>query len=57
MLFVADHGEHMGHGVVDTLDTAVGERVVGTGGSLIDAEAVVEGEGKFGANLETVVEK
>ena len=50
LLFVADHGEHKGHGVVDTLDTAVGTRVVG-----IDAEAVVEGEGKFRAKLESVV--
>ena len=50
LLFIADHGEHKGHGVVGTLNTAVGERVVGTGGNLIDAEAVVEGEGKFGEN-------
>ena len=54
MLFVPDHGEHKGHGVVDTLDTAVGARVVETGGNLIDAEAVVEGEGKFGAKPESV---
>ena len=47
--FVADHGEHEGYGVVDALDTAVGARVVGAGGNLIDAEAVVEGEGRFGA--------
>ena len=54
LLFVADHGEHKGQGVVDTLDTAVGALVVGSGGNLIDAEAVVEGEGKFGANLESI---
>ena len=35
--------EHEGHGVVD--------------GNLIDAEAVVEGEGKFGAKPESVVGK
>ena len=45
--FVADHGEHEGHGVVDALDTAVGARMVGTGGNRIDVEAVVEDEGKF----------
>ena len=33
LLIVADHGEHEGHGVVDTLNTAVGARVVGTGQS------------------------
>ena len=43
--------------VVDTLDTAVGARVVGTGGNLFDVAAVVEGEEKFGENLESVVAK
>ena len=57
LLFVADHGEYKGHGVVDTLDAAVGVRVVGTGGNLIDAEAVVKGEGKVGAKLKSVVGK
>ena len=57
VLFVAGHVEHEGHGVVDTLDTVVGARVVGAGGDLIDAEAVVEGEGTLGANLESVVGK
>ena len=40
LLFVADHCEHEGYGVADALDTAVGARVVGAGGSLIDAEEV-----------------
>ena len=43
--------------MVDTLDTAVGARVVGTGGNLIDAAAVVDGEGKLGENVESVVGK
>ena len=47
LLFIADHGKHKGHGVVDTVDTAVGARVVRTGDNLIDAEAVEEGEGNF----------
>ena len=54
LLFVADHGEHEGYGVVDALDTAVGAQVVGADGDLIDAKAVVEGEGKFGAKPEFV---
>ena len=54
LLFVADHGEHEGYGAVDAPDTAVVARVVGAGGNLIDAEAVVEGEGKFGAKPESV---
>ena len=41
----------------DALDTAVGARVVGACGNLVDAEVVVEGEGKFGAKLESVVGK
>ena len=40
--------------VVDALNTAVGARVVGVGRNLVDAEAVVEGEGKFGAKPESV---
>ena len=55
LLFVADHGEHEGHGVVDALTTAIGVRVVGVGGHFIDAEAVVEGEGTFGEKLESFV--
>ena len=57
LLFVADHGEHKSHGVVDTLDTAVGTRVVGAGGNLIETEAVVECKGNFGAKLESVYGK
>ena len=56
LVFVADHGEHEVHDVVDTRDTAVGAWTVGAGGTLM-AEAVVEGEGTFGANLESVVGK
>ena len=40
--------------MVDALATAVGARMVGAGGNLIDAEAVVEGEGNFGATPESV---
>ena len=36
---------------------AVGARVVGTGGNLISADVVIEGEGLFGANLMCVVGK
>ena len=54
LLFVADHGEHEGYGVVDARDTAVGARVVGAGGNIFDAEAVVDGEGRFGTKPESV---
>ena len=47
-LFVADHGAHERYGVVDTLDIDAGARVVGAVDSRIGAEAVVEGEGRFG---------
>ena len=60
LLFFTEHGEHVDHGVVDVddaLDTAVRKRVVGAGGNFIDAEAVVDGEGKFGVKLESVLGK
>ena len=57
LLLVADHGEHEGHSVVGTLDTTVDARVAGADGNLVDAEAVVEGEGEFGANQESAVGK
>ena len=44
-LFVADHGEHKSHSVVDTLDTAIGARVLGTCANCIVAEAFEEGKG------------
>ena len=40
--------------MVGALDTAVGARMVGAGGNHIDTEVVVEGEGKFSAQLESV---
>ena len=43
--------------MVDTLSTTVDARVVGAGGNIVDAEAVVEGEGKFGAEPASVVGK
>ena len=54
LLFVADHGVHEGYGAVDALGTAVGARVAGAGGNLIYAEAVLEGERRFIANIESV---
>ena len=56
-LFVADYVEDKGHGVVDTLDTVVGARMVGSGGNLTDTEVIAVGEGSFGANLEAVFAK
>ena len=55
LIFVASHGERMGRGVVDTLDTVVCAPVIGTDGNIVDAEAVEEGKRTFGANLESVV--
>ena len=57
LLFVTDHGEHQSYGVVDTLDIDVGARVVGAGDNSIGAEAVVEGEERFGDTPESVVGK
>ena len=37
LLFVSDHGEHEGHGVVDAFDAAVGARMVGACGYFVDA--------------------
>ena len=49
MFFVADHGEHEGHRVIDAFDTAVGAGVIGACGDFDDAEALIESAGKFGA--------
>lgn len=38
LLSVADHGEYLSHDVVNVLDSAVGARVVGARGDLVDAE-------------------
>ena len=55
LLFVAEHGEHLGQGVVDALDAAVGAGVVGAGVDLVDPKAVVNGAGKLGSEVESVV--
>ena len=57
MFFVADHGEHEDHRVVDALDTAVGAGMVGARGDSVGAEALVEGVGEFEAELKAVCEK
>ena len=42
---VAAHGEHLGPGVVDALDAAIGAGVVQVGVDLVDAKAFVGGVG------------
>ena len=48
MFFVADHGEHEGHRVIDAFDTAVGAGMVGACGNFVDVEALIESAGEFG---------
>ena len=55
LLLVEAHGYHEGHGVVDALDAAVGEWVVGAGVDLVDAETFVEGDGELSGELHAVV--
>ena len=47
LLFVSDHGEHLGQDVVDALDAAVGAGVVGAGVDLVDPKGVVDGASEF----------
>ena len=55
LLLVEAHGYHEGHGVVDALDAAVGEWVVGAGVDLVDAETFVEGDRELPGELHAVV--
>ena len=48
MFFVADHGEHEGHRVIDA---------IGACGDFVDAEAIIEGAGEFGTELKAIVGK
>ena len=50
-LFAGPHGNNLGHRMIDVLDTAVGTGMVGAGGHLVHAEALVDGAGDLGANL------
>ena len=45
LLFIADHGEHLRHRVVDALDSAVTARVIRTRGEFADTKEFVNGEG------------
>ena len=51
LLFVDHHGEHQGYRMIEALDAAVSAGVVGAGGDLVNAEALVEGAGKFRSAL------
>lgn len=55
LTLVDGDSEHLCHGVVDTLGTTVGLRVVRTGSDFVDTEEVVDGGGKLGGELEAVV--
>ena len=50
--FVDHHGKHQGHRIIEALDAAVSSGMVGAGGDLVNAEALVEGAGKFRAEFE-----
>lgn len=52
LLVVDDHGEHLGHRVLDAFDIAAGAGMAGAGGGeLVDAEALIDGPGTFRAEL------
>ena len=55
LLFVSDHGEHLGQDMVGAIDAAVGAGVVGAGVDLVDPKAVVNGASKLGSEVESVV--
>ena len=55
LLFIDYHGKHQGHRMIEALDAAVGAGVVVAGGSLVNAEALIEGTGKFRSNLKSIV--
>lgn len=49
------HGQHYGHGVVDSLDAAIGAGVVRGGVDLVNTNAFVEGVGGSGGKLQAVI--
>ena len=55
LLFVSDHGEHLGQDMVDALDAAVGAGVVGAGVDLVGPKALVYGASKLGSEVESIV--
>ena len=57
LLFVDHHGKHQGHRMIEALAAAVSAGVVGAGGYLVCAEALVEGAGKVRAKLKSIVGK
>lgn len=50
-LFVADHTENSRYRAIVTLDTAVGAGMIGACGDLVDAKALEERAGEFGAQV------
>ena len=52
LLFVDHHGKNQGHRMIEVLHAAIG-----AGGHLVNAEALVEGAGKFRAKLKSIVGK
>ena len=55
LVFVADHGQHLCHGVVYTFDTAVSARVVGARREFVYTQKFVDSCCKLCAELESVV--
>ena len=54
LLFVAAHGQHQNHGVVDSLYAAIGARVVRAGVDLVNVKSFVEGKGELRGKLYVV---
>ena len=55
LLFIADHGQHLGHGMVYVFDAAVPTRVVGACREFVYIHKFVDGRCTLCAELESVV--
>ena len=55
LVFVADHGQYLCHGVVYTFDTTVSARVVSARREFVYTQKFVDGCCKLCAELESVV--
>ena len=55
LLFVADHGQHLRHGVVCAFDALVTTRVVGAGREFLYTKEFVDGCFELRAELKAVV--
>ena len=54
-LFTDQYGKHQSHRIIKALDATVSAGLIGAGGDLVNAEALVKSAGKVRSKLKSVV--